>query len=82
MYVAAQQGLDVFEYPPARVRLTVIGHGGATKTEVAVIIRALCRLRAMPRPDAVDALAVAYCHVLGAGGALAHGKRPKRARRG
>lgn len=67
MYVAAERGLEVFEYPPARVRRTVIGHGGATKPEVGVIIRAMCRLELAPRPDAVDALAVAFCHLLGGG---------------
>ncbi len=81
MYVAAQHGLLVHEYPPARVRKTVLGHGGATKGEVAVIIRAVCGLKSTPRPDAVDALAVALCHVL-SGAAPAVPKRPRlRARR-
>jgi crossover junction endodeoxyribonuclease RuvC len=71
MYMAAQRGLPVHEYPPARVRRFVIGHGGATKAEVAVIVRGLCGLRTTPRADAVDALAVAFCHVLG--GALTPG---------
>jgi crossover junction endodeoxyribonuclease RuvC len=59
---AAEAGLPVFEYPPARVKRAVTGSGRASKPEVSAMVRAACGLRRPLRPDAADALAVALCH--------------------
>jgi crossover junction endodeoxyribonuclease RuvC len=60
---AARAGLPVFEYAPREVKVAVVGHGGAEKTQVARMVSLLLRLPAPPRPhDATDALAVAICH--------------------
>jgi crossover junction endodeoxyribonuclease RuvC len=63
--VLAQAGaasLEVHAYPPATVKRSVTGYGLAVKDQVGQVVRALLGLRAAPRADAADALAVAICH--------------------
>jgi crossover junction endodeoxyribonuclease RuvC len=64
-YVAAQAGLAVHEYAPARVKRAVVGHGAATKAGVAERVRLLFGLQHAPASDAADALAIALCHARG-----------------
>lgn len=65
LFVLAEAGLPVKEYPPATVKGSVVGHGRAEKEQVAFMIRALLRLDAELRPlDASDAVAVAVCHAV------------------
>ena len=52
----------VFEYTPRAVKLAVVGFGGAEKTQVAHMIRAMLTLEGKLSADASDALAVAVCH--------------------
>ncbi|HTM45013.1 MAG TPA: crossover junction endodeoxyribonuclease RuvC [Polyangiaceae bacterium] len=59
----ARAGLEVFEYPPTRVKLTVTGRGQAEKSQVAFMMRTLLALDGLPRADAADALAVAVTHL-------------------
>lgn len=61
----AKAGLPVFEYPPARVKLAVTGHGRSEKAQVAQMMRALLKLIEVPKADAADALAVALTHLQG-----------------
>jgi crossover junction endodeoxyribonuclease RuvC len=61
---AGRAGLSVFEYAPATVKRAVAGNGAATKTQVAAMVRTLCKLSRAPRLDASDALAIAICHAL------------------
>jgi crossover junction endodeoxyribonuclease RuvC len=68
MLVVGQHGLPVVEYAPAAVKRAVIGHGRATKQTVQDRMRLLFRLRRAPDSDAADALAIAACHGLCAGG--------------
>jgi crossover junction endodeoxyribonuclease RuvC len=58
----AQRGIEIFEYPPARVKQAVVGRGSATKDQVAFMVRALLGLTETPAPDAADALAVGLTH--------------------
>jgi crossover junction endodeoxyribonuclease RuvC len=64
LLVAAQSGIDVHEYAPARVKKSVGAGGNDSKDSVA---RMVSRLLSLPndfeRADASDALAVALCHV-------------------
>lgn len=61
--VAAQHGMDVFEYPPATVKLAVAGNGAASKEAVGRMVTAAFGLAEPPQPaDASDALAIALCH--------------------
>lgn len=63
MLVCAREGLPIAEYPPARVKRTVTGHGRAEKAQVALMVRAILALPAVPPFDAADALAIAVTHL-------------------
>jgi crossover junction endodeoxyribonuclease RuvC len=62
IFVAAEHGVAVTGYPPATVKLAVVGHGRATKQQIGYLVRALLAMRRTPEPDAADALAIAICH--------------------
>ena len=62
IFVAAEHGITITGYPPATVKLAVVGHGRATKQQVGYLVRALLAMRRTPEPDAADALAIAICH--------------------
>jgi crossover junction endodeoxyribonuclease RuvC len=55
-------GLRVASYPPALVKKSVAGSGGAGKEQVARMVQALIKLRSLPKADATDALAIAITH--------------------
>ena len=60
----AKAGLPVAEYTPLEVKQAVSGYGGADKTQVQAMVKALLGLEEIPRPDdAADALAIAITHV-------------------
>lgn len=72
LLAAAEAGLPVAEYPPARIKLAVVGFGRAEKHQVGEMIRLLLGLDEVPTPhDAADALAVAVCHLHSATGVIA-----------
>src|SRR6266851_993706 len=65
LLAAAQAGLGIAEYPPATVKKTVTGAGGAAKAQVGRVVARLLRLTEAPRPaDAADGVAVALTHIL------------------
>ena len=59
---AAEAGVPIHEYAPARVKRAVTGNGAASKPQVQQMVRALVGLKRAPRADAADALAVAITH--------------------
>lgn len=60
---AEKRGIPIFEYPPKKAKKAVVGHGGASKTQVQRMIQNLLGLPSLPTPeDAADALALALCH--------------------
>lgn len=62
---AARGKMKVFEYPPSKVKMKLVGNGRAEKSEVQSKVRKALHLRKIPRPThAADALAVAICHWL------------------
>ena len=63
LLAAAQAGLPVYEYPPARVKRSVGAGGADGKEAVARMVCALLRIEVIERADASDALAVALCHL-------------------
>jgi crossover junction endodeoxyribonuclease RuvC len=63
LLVCARLGLEVFEYPPARVKRAVAGSGRAEKGQVAQMVRVILGLPAAPPADAADALALAVTHL-------------------
>ncbi len=62
LLAVAGRGLAVYEYPPRRVKQAVVGRGGAEKTQVAFMVRALLGLSETPAADAADAMAVGLTH--------------------
>jgi crossover junction endodeoxyribonuclease RuvC len=64
LLMAAQAGLSVHEYAPARVKRSVGAGGNDGKEGVSRMVCALLKLEAnLERADAYDALAVALCHL-------------------
>jgi len=62
LLVVGEADLAVAGYPPATVKKNVVGHGRATKDQIAYLVRATLKLRRAPSSDAADALAIAICH--------------------
>jgi len=80
LLAAAEAGIEVFSYEPARVKNSLVGRGRATKSQMQNMIQSLFSLDAPPEPpDVADAIAVALCHA----NALREGNptRDKEARR-
>ena len=69
---AALHDLPIMEYPPTCVKLATVGRGGAGKPQVAFMMRALLQLSETPAPDAADALAIGYSHLVAADPLKAH----------
>lgn len=60
---AAQHTVPVFEYMPREVKMSIVGVGDASKSQVQAMVKNLLRMTETPHPDdAADALAVAICH--------------------
>ena len=62
LLAGAQNGLDINEYPPARVKQSVVGNGRASKEQVGHMVKVLLGLKEIPEHDAADALANALCY--------------------
>ena len=65
LVAAAEAGLEIYEYPPRRVKQAVVGRGNADKSQVAFMVRALLSLPETPPHDAADALAIGIAHLEG-----------------
>ncbi|MCL6416319.1 crossover junction endodeoxyribonuclease RuvC [Aestuariirhabdus sp. Z084] len=59
---AVNQGLEVEEYSARQVKQSVVGNGGADKSQVQHMVQSILKLESKPQADAADALAVALCH--------------------
>jgi crossover junction endodeoxyribonuclease RuvC len=55
----AESGIEIFEIAPRKVKQAIVGYGAAQKVAVAKMVQRLLALRALPEPDAADALALA-----------------------
>ena len=63
LVACAQANLDVGEFSPKQIKLSVVGEGGAEKDQVQYMVKQLLSLDDIPRPDhAADALAAALCY--------------------
>ncbi len=64
--VAAQSlKIPIVEYAPRLVKQSAVGHGNASKDQVATLMQSHLHLLHPPEPaDAADALAIAFCHLL------------------
>ncbi len=64
LLAAAQEGIPVYSYKPAEIKMALSGYGGARKAQIQSMVQMLLGLDAPPRPDdAADAVAVAICHL-------------------
>ena len=57
------KGCKLFEYTPLQIKQALTGNGRADKQQVQYMVKAILRLKAVPKPDdAADGLAAALCH--------------------
>ena len=60
-----QMNLKVYEYSSTRVKQSITGYGRATKEEIRKMLPNLINnFKLNNYPDATDALAIAYCHIM------------------
>jgi crossover junction endodeoxyribonuclease RuvC len=58
-----QAGLELFEYTPLQIKMSLTGYGRASKQQIQEMVRVLLGLKETPKPDdCADALAVALVH--------------------
>jgi len=63
LLLISEAGLELGEYSPLEIKVSVVGYGRAEKRQVQTMVTSLLRLRApIESEDACDALAVAVCH--------------------
>jgi crossover junction endodeoxyribonuclease RuvC len=55
-------GVEVFEYAPREIKLTIVGQGSALKQQVQHMVMRLLSLKHELQADEADALAIAICH--------------------
>lgn len=63
MAAALTRGLPVYEYAPRRIKQAITGNGGASKEQVAALLKTILKVEyTLRKLDATDGLAVALCH--------------------
>ena len=62
LVAAVSRGVAIAEYSPREIKMSVTGHGGATKEQVEFMVRRVLGISGALSPDASDALAAALCH--------------------
>jgi len=61
---AANKGLPIYYYSPAKIKKQITSYGQSDKQQVQEMVRVQLGLSEPPQPnDAADALAVAMCHI-------------------
>ena len=55
----AEAGLEIFEVAPRKMKLAIVGFGGAQKSAVARMVQRMLQLESEPDADSADALALA-----------------------
>lgn len=59
---AAQANIDIYEYAPRKVKMSVCGNGGASKEQVQYMVMKILNLKEIPgTTDVSDAIAVGIC---------------------
>jgi len=59
---AAQANINIFEFAPRKVKMSVCGNGGASKEQVQYMVIKILNLKDMPGSlDVSDAIAVGIC---------------------
>lgn len=69
-------GIKIYEYTPLQVKQSVVGYGRAEKKQVMDMVKRICNLKTVPKPDdAADAVALAICHARSSTSLLYKGDR-------
>ena len=63
MVACAAHSVSINEYSARAVKQSLVGYGGAEKSQVSDMVVALLKLSSNPQSDAADALAIAICHI-------------------
>lgn len=63
LLAAAEAGLEICEIAPRKMKLAIVGYGGAQKDAVGRMVQRLLGLAEPPQADAADALALALTFV-------------------
>jgi crossover junction endodeoxyribonuclease RuvC len=60
LLLGKQNKLELYEYTPMQIKQAMTGYGKATKSQIQEMVRAVLKLKTVPKPDdAADALACA-----------------------
>lgn len=65
MAAAVERDIPIFEYPPAKVKIQIVGNGAASKEQVAMMVKQTLHLSdedMNAKNDATDAVAIALTH--------------------
>lgn len=63
MIAAIKYNINIYEYLPKKVKMSITGNGNASKYQVSEMLKTLFKLEKTPKYfDATDGLAVAVCH--------------------
>jgi crossover junction endodeoxyribonuclease RuvC len=63
LLASVNMGIEPAEYSPREIKLSVVGQGGASKSQVQFMIQKILNCKEeILQPDAADAIAVALCH--------------------
>jgi len=63
MLAAQQANVEIFEYSPREVKMSITGSGASSKHQIQAMVKQILNLKvAPPSLDSSDALAVAICH--------------------
>lgn len=63
MAAMLNNGLDIHEYAPRKIKQSITGNGNSSKEQVAAMLQSLLKFTELPKfLDATDGLAVAVCH--------------------
>ena len=73
---AMNNGLEVIEYTPKKIKQSITGSGSASKEQVASMLETLLKTKEIPNVlDATDALGAAVCHFFQKGSSLGKNKK-------
>lgn len=66
LVACAGEGLDVAEFTPREIKMTIVGNGSAEKQQIQYMVKQMLDLEEVPHPDhSSDALAAAICCRIG-----------------
>jgi crossover junction endodeoxyribonuclease RuvC len=64
LLAATDYELEIAEYTPLQVKLSLTGYGRAQKRQIQEMVKNILKLDKLPRPDdAADGLAIALCYI-------------------